>query len=208
MTTPAMAPPSAWPRRPSDLLDDPRLFHAFRVMLVGSQAPTRRVLREELSGVGGDVLDVCCGTGEFASSVEAGYLGVDLNARFIARARARYRGRPATSFEVGDVTRLPFPDRHFAASMCVNSLHHFSDDAAVGVLSEMRRVTRGRVLVVDADGTPRGVVRRALLALDRGRFMRPPARLGALVERVFAVETTRRWDVGLYTEVLFRCRPE
>jgi ubiquinone/menaquinone biosynthesis C-methylase UbiE len=177
-------------------------------MLVGSQAPTRRVLREELSGAGGDVLDVCCGTGEFAQSVDAAYLGVDLNARFIARARARYRGLPATSFEVADVTRLAFPDRHFAASMCVNSLHHFSDDAAVGVLREMRRVTRGRVLVVDADGTPRGVVRRALLALDRGRFMRTPARLAALVERVFAVETTRRWDVGLYTEVLFRCRPE
>jgi ubiquinone/menaquinone biosynthesis C-methylase UbiE len=208
MTTPATAPPSSWPRRPADLLDDPRLFHAFRFLLVGSQAPTRRVLREELSVTGGDVLDVCCGTGEFAQSVDAGYLGVDLNARFIARARARYRGRPATSFEVGDVTRLPFPDQHFAASMCVNSLHHFSDDAAAGVLREMRRGTRGRVLVVDADGTPRGVVRRALLALDRGRFMRTPARLAALVERVFAVETTRRWDVGLYTEVLFRCRPE
>ena len=54
--------------------------------------------------------------------------------------------------------------------------------------------------------TPWAIAAAALLALDRGRFMRTPARLRALVERVFRVEHTRCWDVGLYTEVLFRCR--
>jgi hypothetical protein len=61
---------------------------------------------------------------------------------------------------------------------------------------------------VDADATPRGLVRRTMVALDRGRFMRSPEGLAALVRRVVPVERTVRFDVGLYTEILFRCRAE
>jgi hypothetical protein len=59
--------------------------------------------------------------------------------------------------------------------------------------------------VIDADGTPRGVVRRLLLALDRGRFMRTPARLSRLVGGVLPITETIPFRVGLYDEVLLRC---
>lgn len=188
------------------LLDSPRLFHAFRFALVGAQRETRRILGEEIAAEPGQrVLDVCCGIGEFAGVVTAGYIGVDVNPRFVAHARRRFPDRRAWHFQAGDATRLPLPDNAVETSMCVNSLHHFADDAAVALLGEMRRVTRGRVIVVDADGTPRGLLRRALLALDRGAHMRTPAALAGLVGQVLEVETTRRWDVGPYTEVLLRC---
>lgn len=190
------------------VLDSPRLFQAFRFALVGSQRETRRILGEEIPAAPGHrVLDVCCGIGEFAGVVTSGYIGVDLNARFVAHARRRFPDRRVWHFQAGDATRLPLPDEAVEASMCVNSLHHFPDDAAVALLGEMRRVTRGRVIVVDADGTPRGLLRRTLLALDRGAHMRTPAALTALVGRVLEVEATRRWDVGPYTEVLLRCAP-
>lgn len=189
-----------------DGLDSPRLFHAFRFLLVGGQGRTRRILGEEMAvRPGHRVLDVCCGIGEFAGVVGSGYIGVDLNARFVAHARRRFPDTRSWHFQAGDATRLPLPDGAVDASMCVNSLHHFPDNAAVALLREMRRVTRGRVIVVDADGTPRGLLRRALIALDRGAHMRTPAALTALVRRVLDVEATRRWEVGPYTEVLLRC---
>jgi ubiquinone/menaquinone biosynthesis C-methylase UbiE len=154
------------------------------------------------------VLDACCGVGEFADIVNCGYVGIDLNERFIGRARRRHTGDLRKRFEVGDATRLDYAAGHFDKAMIVNSLHHFSDEEAVRLLTEMRRITRKVVVVVDADATPRGLVRRTMVALDRGRFMRSPEGLAALVRRVVPVERTVRFDVGLYTEILFRCRAE
>lgn len=189
------------------LLDHPTIFHVARFALVGHQRLTKDLLRQHLAVTPDEtVLDVCCGVAEFASAVEGRYVGVDVNERFIQRARQRYAHAPTKAFEVGDVMRLGYPARHFDKAMIVNSLHHFSDEDAGRLLSEVRRITRGRVVIVDADGMPRGPVRRALVALDRGRFMRSPRELAALVARVFAIEETVAFDVGLYTEVLLRCR--
>lgn len=187
-------------------LDNPAVFHAARYALVGGQRVTRRLLAEHLAMSPDEtVLDVCCGVGEFADVVNCAYVGIDLNERFIARARRRHARDLRKRFEVGDVMRLEYAAGHFDKAMIVNSLHHFSDEEAVRLLTEVRRITRKVVVVVDADGTPRGLVRRTLVALDRGRFMRSPEGLAALVRRVFPVERTVRFDVGLYTETLFRC---
>ena len=197
----------AWRRIIERALDHPALFYAVRFLLVGRQGPTKRRLRALLQARPGEtVLDVCCGIGEFAGCVDASYLGVDLNPLFVARARAAHRSSPDKRFAVGDATDLRFPDGHFDRAMAVNCMHHFGDDVGERVLREIRRVTRGPVLVVDIDGTPRGVVRRSLLAMDRGAHVRTPERLAALVRRVLDVEVEARWDVGLYTEVAFRCR--
>jgi ubiquinone/menaquinone biosynthesis C-methylase UbiE len=189
------------------VLDNPGVFHAARYVLVGDQQVTRRLLAEHLAMSPDEtVLDVCCGVGEFAGAVDGRYVGVDLNERFIRQARRRYAGDPRKRFEVGDVMRLDYDAGCFDKAMIVNSLHHFSDEDVVRLLTEVRRITRKVAVVVDADGTPHGLVRRTLVALDRGRFMRSPDRLAALVRTVFAVERTARFDVGLYTEILFQCR--
>ena len=187
-------------------LDNPALFYAVRFLLVGRQRPTKRLLRSHLATAPREtVLDVCCGIGEFAEAVDAQYFGIDLNPRFIERARSKYRGSQMRTFEVGDVAQLYFPDNHFDKAIVVNTLHHFSDDDAARLLSEIRRVTRHLVIIVDADGTPRGIIRRILLGMDRGGFMRTPEDLSALIGRVFQIEQSIRFQVGLYTELLFRC---
>ena len=187
-------------------LDNPAVFHAARYALVGGQGITRRLLAEHLSVREGEtVLDVCCGVGEFADVVDGSYVGIDLNERFIGQARRRYARDARKRFEVGDVMRMDYAAGHFDKAMIVNSLHHFSDEQVIRLLGEVRRATRTTVIVVDADGTPAGPVRKALVALDRGRFMRSPEALAALVRRVLPVERVVRFDVGLYTEILLRC---
>lgn len=191
------------------VLDRPTVFHAARFLLVGPQRPLKRMVREQLAaGPDEAVLDVCCGIGELAGIIDAQYVGVDLNARFVERARRRHRGSSTKAFEVGDVMRLRFPDKHFDKAILINSLHHFPDDEAVRLLAEVRRVTRRLVVVVDADGTPRGIIRRALLAMDRGRYMRKPDELSGLIGRVFPIQERIQFEAGLYTEVLFRCGVE
>jgi len=93
---------------------------------------------------------------------------------------------------------IPRRDSFFAVPDWLN-------EDVVRVLTEVRRITCKVVVVVDTDGTPPGLLRRTLIALDRGRFMRSPERLADVVRRVFPVERTVRFDVGLYTEILLRC---
>ena len=117
------------------LLDRPAIFHAARFALVGRQGLTKRFLREHLAaGPDETVLDVCCGIGEFAEAATSRYVGVDANERFHPGARRRYAGDERKSFEVGDVLRLSYPARHFDKAIVVNSLHHFSDAEATGLL--------------------------------------------------------------------------
>lgn len=71
-------------------------------------------------------------------------------------ARAIYRASPR-----GDVVTLrcdgmllPFADRSFDYVFCSLLLHHMNDDDAVRMLSEMRRVARKRIFVIDLNRSP------------------------------------------------------
>jgi len=61
------------------------------------------------------------------------------------------RQRPASAAPVvrGSVENLPFEDEAFDAAMAVNTVHHWSDKAQG--FSEIRRVTRGRIVIFTSD---------------------------------------------------------
>jgi len=189
------------------ILDVPAIFRAFRFLLVGRQTETRRRLRLHLGARAGErVLDVCCGIGEFACEVDADYVGIDINPRFIAAGARHHAADPRRTFRTMDALHMDFPDQYFDRTMFINGLHHFSDGDGRRLIEEIRRVTRLRVVIIDADGTPRGLLRRALLATDRGGWMRTPEALGDLIGSVLSVHATVRFDVGLYTEMLYESR--
>ena len=91
------------------------------------------------------VLDAGCGPGtqtlELARAVEGTAIGVDVSHVMIDEAvrRAQESGLDV-SFEVADVTALPFPDASFDAVMAQTLFEHVVD--AAGVAAELRRVTR------------------------------------------------------------------
>jgi SAM-dependent methyltransferase len=66
------------------------------------------------------------------------------------------RQRPAAAAPVvqGRAEELPFDDKSFDASMAILTVHHWSDKAKG--LKEMRRVTRGPVVVLTYDPSFRG----------------------------------------------------
>ncbi len=66
----------------------------------------------------------------------------------------RQRSAPAVAVVQGRAEKLPFADRSFDASMAILTVHHWSDQA--GGLGEMRRVTRGPVVILTYDPAFRG----------------------------------------------------
>jgi len=190
------------------LLDHPAVFSGFRFFLVGLQGGTKRWLRAALDAQRpARVLDVCCGVGDFAGVVEADYQGIDLNPRFIALAQRRYASAPNKQFRIEDATRMRYAAGAFDVSLFINAMHHFPEELVRGILREVARVTRHRVIVLDMEPMRGHWLQRYVMACDRGDYARPIAAQQRLLEEYMTIEASEVYSVGLIVQTLFICRP-
>ena len=92
---------------------------------------------------GDDVLDVGCGTGALTLAAAAvpsvRAVGVDPSSEFV-RAAQRACDGDRIRFQVGDASKLPFPDASFERTLALLVLNFVPD--ATAALREMIRVTR------------------------------------------------------------------
>lgn len=119
--------------------------------------PAHRMILESLRSTDLRILDIGCGTGQFAARAlahlpNAQVWGLDLSGGMLQRAGARtgnFDGR--LHLVQGDSQRLPFADDSFDAVTCSHSFHHYPRQDCV--LAEMHRVLRpdGRLLLIDGD---------------------------------------------------------
>lgn len=132
---------------------------------LGGARALRRALERRLPEAGPvRILDVGTGNGRLLRRLvgrlrETGRAGrgvgieIDAASATIAAsetARAAARGRStATTFVRADGLRLPLADDSVDVALCVLTLHHFDDTAAVALLGEMARVARTAVVVSD-----------------------------------------------------------
>ena len=134
----------------------------------------------ELSQVSDEdtVLDVACGPGlvacEFAA-IARQVTGIDITPAMIEQAEKlqKERGLTNLTWQVSDVTTLPYGDASFSLVFTRFSFHHFIDPLAV--FREMMRVCicGGRVVVVDVALSP-----DKLVAYNRMEKLRhPPIRV-------------------------------
>lgn len=203
------------------LLDHPALWNLSQLLISDGQRATKRWARAWLGARDGDrLLDVCCGTGEFAPlfPTRAGggqgeglarYLGVDLNEQFIDYARERYGASGGWEFAAADATTLRLAPGSFDRALFVNSMHHFPDELNRGILREVARVLRpgGRLVVIDMVGDDPRPTRRFFLDRDRGEYLRPLAAQLALVEEVFAIERHATFDTGFTPQTIIAAKP-
>ena len=119
------------------------------------------------------VLDVGCGPGTNTRHfAHCDYLGIDVNARYIEYARARYERR----FVVADATTYTVPAEERFDFVLVNSfLHHVNTPDARRILEHLRAllVKDGHVHVLDLVLPDRLTVGRLLAQWDRGEYPRP-----------------------------------
>jgi SAM-dependent methyltransferase len=85
-------------------------------------------------------------------------VGVDANPATVAYARASLKRRLTSScaiyVEQADALSLPYADGAFDIAIASLLLHHFPDESAVRVLSQMRRVSRHGIIVSDLHRHP------------------------------------------------------
>jgi len=107
--------------------------------------PDRRIARVIDSALGSaqSVLNVGAGTGSY-EPIDRSVIAVDPSGEMI-----RKRGPAAAKAIEASADDLPFDDKSFDASMAILTIHHWPDKEAG--LREMRRVTRGRIVLLTHD---------------------------------------------------------
>lgn len=98
------------------------------------------------------ILDVGCGTGEFAMKLKdykknASVYGLDISPHMINTAKAKFKGE--IDFKIGDVEKMPYEDNFFDYLTCSHSFHHYPHKKRA--VREMFRILKpkGKIMIVD-----------------------------------------------------------
>lgn len=134
--------------------------------LIGDRRALRRSLLREilLNDVREfSVLDVGAGSGELLREIarfarkrskQAFLMGLELNDRSAREILKESKDFPEIRAVRGDALHLPFAGKSFDYSICSLFTHHLSDENIVRALSEMKRVSRRAVYVIDLHRHP------------------------------------------------------
>ncbi len=187
--------------------DHPVLFIFFRGLLENDFKAIRALIRKDLDlGPGRRTIDVGCGPGAFSSLFERGdYVGVDMNARYIAYAQKHCKG----AFVAADAQHVGLPSGRFDQALIFGLLHHLSDEQVRGVLAECKRmlVPGGRILAIeDIPAVSRlNLIGHLIHSVENGEHIRPTEEYRRLYTEQASIEreeTLRSGICDYYAAVL------
>jgi ubiquinone/menaquinone biosynthesis C-methylase UbiE len=136
---------------------------------------------------GSRVLDVPVGTGRFAELLigkEIEFVGIDVSEDMIAEARKKIGGATQFTFELGSIFHLPLADKMMDATFCIRFLNWLEIAEVEEALRELRRVTRGHVVIA---------IRTYLQASD----IRSPRDIDRLLRKLAGIPQRRARRSGL-----------
>jgi len=174
----------------------PRYDRVNRILTLNTDQRWRRGLVRRLAVSPGDrVLDLACGTGDFAQHCQAAgaeVVGLDFSRGMLLAAKRRTGG----AWVQGDALRLPFAEASFDVVVSGFALRNFT--AIEPVLHEAARVLRkgGRIGILEVDRPRRAPVRAA----HGLYFDRVVPRLGSVLGRDSAYRYLPRSAVYLPAE--------
>jgi SAM-dependent methyltransferase len=173
------------------LVASPAVYDAVQ-RLAGAEKLHRQLRAVLAVAEGALVLDVGGGTGGLETLLpsSARYLWLDTDPQklmgFIAKSKS-----PAL---LGDATRIPLKDGSVDWSVSVGVSHHLDDEDLLRTLRELRRVTRNRILFLDAVAAP-AIRSRLLWHYDRGRYPRAAAVLKRELESQLDIHSQKEFTV-------------
>lgn len=148
----------------------PRYDTTNRILTAGvDEAWRKRAIKELAAPVGGEILDLCCGTGDLAfhlvkTDPSIRVVGADFCEPMLAGARRRATREDRSgrsTFIEADVMALPFADARFDGATMGFSMRNVVD--IVATLKEARRVLKpgSRFINLDVSKAPNPLFRRA-----------------------------------------------
>jgi len=159
-----------------------------------------------------NVLDVGCGPGTNAALfANTGYLGVDINPRYIESAKKKY-GR---HFLVADVTTYDeIPEEKFDFVLINSFLHHIDDAGTNAILSRLKYWLSddGHIHILELVYPARLSVAQLVAKADRGKFSRPLEQWRSLFEQhlnvqIFEPYPLKGFGVTLWNMIYCKGRP-
>ncbi|MGI8729159.1 MAG: class I SAM-dependent methyltransferase [Solirubrobacteraceae bacterium] len=194
------------------VLSKPTVYELFSRAIGGHRARMRLVREHLRIAPGSRVLDVGCGPGELLSYLgDVQYVGIDISASYVKRARKRFAARTAEFF-VGDATSIPTEMGDFDVAVATGVMHHLDDAQVremVGGIAEALKLD-GRFICLENAVVPgQHRIARAIIARDRGQHVRSPEGYAELAGTAFgSVHATIRHDLLRipYTHCVLECR--
>lgn len=197
---------TSWYRSVHATFERPWVFNLYQTLVDGGKAHRIQSFLADVPFR--SVVDIGCGTGNWASVARGPYLGVDLSPSFIEGCRRRYRDDPEKRFIEADVATLDLPERYDLAQL-ISVLHHLSDDEVARMLAWVVRSAR-YFFVLDLYPIRWNPVSRLLYALDRGDHIRSPEAQKRLILSQPGLHLVKEADyyapTGLYRHTLFLFR--
>src|SRR3989338_3342794 len=122
----------------TEITRNPHVY-AFVQLFAGGKEKNFTTIRDHMDLASGEtVLDVGCGTGEAAQYFSQGYTGIDPSEEYLEFARKKYGDK----FAKFNGEKIDFPDESFNYCFIANVFHHISDETAVALMNEMKRVCK------------------------------------------------------------------
>jgi len=199
---------------PRRILSVPAMYHLFSAIIGGHRSRTECVARYIRPKKSDRVLDCGCGPAdllEYLPDVE--YLGIDIDADYIAAARNRFGDR--ATFRLGPLDATTMTEAaHHDLVLAWGVLHHLDDGQVVEFMNLARRTLKpsGRLVTLDpcyAEGQSR--LARYIVSGDRGEYVRSVEDLRGLVTQTFPSATFHvRHDLLRipYTHLIMECPAE
>jgi len=196
---------------PRRVLSLPAAYRLFSSLMGAHRSRTECVVRYIRPQASDRVLDCGCGPGDLLEYLpDVHYVGIDIDADYIAQARRRFGDR--ASFRLGALgAETMTEEAHYDLVLAWGVLHHLSDDQVRDFMRLARRSLKptGRLVTLDpcyTDGQSR--VARYLLDKDRGEHVRTLEEWPPLVTPSFPSATFHvRHDLLRipYTHLIMEC---
>lgn len=83
-----------------------------------------------------------------------------------------------------------YQKQRFDATMLISILHHLSDKDLENILPKIKIFTKKVVIIADIIPDPKGILRKVMVKLDQGKFVRPRQQKIEVLNRYFTVVNT------------------
>ena len=192
------------------LLAFPQAYQLFWTVIGGPQRSEILVDEYIRPRAGDRILEIGCGPGTIVPYLpRCEYVGFDMSAEYVAKAQKKF---PNARFVCERVSEYTLKERaYFDSVLALGIVHHLDDSEAVQLFQIAHDALKpgGKLVTLDgvwSKGQSAGA--RALLARDRGQFIRDEESYVRLGSKVFAnVRVSIRHDLLRipYTHIIMEC---